>query len=198
MFVILKGKTFQKIFTNGLQIFQLFCSLSCCQCSILARVLTSKSSLLYFAFRSSISLFKRSLFLFNSATESICPSKTWNLLDLLFNAWFFLSFVFLNSLLTASAILRRDLWISFPITGSSLIAKQRPGTENCRRSVYVYVTGDSSWITYVEGPWLAEVGFPFWGGRNRIGRREKWPKKVGRREKSGRKCREEGEIGEKM
>jgi len=35
-------------------------------------------------------------------------------------------------------------------------------------------------------------------GRNRIGRREKWPKKVGRMEKSGRKCREEGEIGTKM
>ena len=31
------------------------------------------------------------------------------------------------------------------------------------------------------------------GGRNGIGRREKWPKKVGRREKSGAKCREEGE-----
>jgi len=31
------------------------------------------------------------------------------------------------------------------------------------------------------------------GGRNGIGRREKWPKKVERREKSGRKCREEGE-----
>ena len=30
------------------------------------------------------------------------------------------------------------------------------------------------------------------GERNRIGRREKWSKKVGRREKSGRKCREEG------
>ena len=31
------------------------------------------------------------------------------------------------------------------------------------------------------------------GERYRIGRREKWSKKVGRREKSGRKCREEGE-----
>jgi len=31
------------------------------------------------------------------------------------------------------------------------------------------------------------------GGRNGIGRREKWPKKVGRREKLGQKCREEGE-----
>jgi len=31
------------------------------------------------------------------------------------------------------------------------------------------------------------------GGRNGIGRTEKWPKKIGRREKSRRKCREEGE-----
>ena len=36
------------------------------------------------------------------------------------------------------------------------------------------------------------------GGRYIIGRSEKGPEKGGRREKSGRKCREEGEIGAKM